>query len=109
MKVSPVILRAQADRDIQEAVAFYLGEGAEAAALAFVAALERALSHVGRFPSSGSQRYGHELGLSALRSWPVARYPHLVFYVQAEDRVEVWRVLHGQRDLPAWLRPPEGT
>lgn len=55
MKGCPVILRAQASRDVQEAVAFYLGEGAEAAALAFVAALERALRHVGRFPDSGSQ------------------------------------------------------
>jgi len=32
MKDPPVVLRAQADRDVQEAVAFYLGEGAEAAA-----------------------------------------------------------------------------
>jgi toxin ParE1/3/4 len=101
MKDPPALLRAQASRDVQEAIAFYLGEGAE------VAALERALRHVGRFPDSGFRRYAHELGLPALRSWPLARYRHLMFYVQAEARVEVWRVLHGQRDLPAWLRPPE--
>ncbi len=45
-----------------------------------------------------------ELDLPGLRCWPVKRYPYLVFYVERDDHIDVWRVLHGQRDIPAWLR-----
>jgi DNA polymerase-3 subunit epsilon len=51
--------------------------------------------------------YAHELNLSGLRFWPLARYPHLVFYVERPQHIEVWRVLHGQRDIPAWMQQPE--
>ena len=40
------------------------------------------------------------------RSWPLTRYPHLVFYVERPDHIDVWRVLHGQRDIPAWMQDP---
>ena len=35
------------------------------------------------------------------------RYPYLVFYVERSDHVDVWRVLQGQRDIPAWMQDPE--
>ena len=31
-------------------------------------------------------------------------FPHLVFYVEAEAETDVWRVLHGARDISAWMR-----
>ena len=37
---------------------------------------------------------------------PVPRYPHLVFYVDRGSHVDVWRVLHGERDIPAWMQMP---
>jgi toxin ParE1/3/4 len=52
----------------------------------------------------GSPRYAQELGLPGLRSWPLRTYPHIVFYFEAPDAVEIWRVLHGRRDLPAHLQ-----
>ena len=100
----PVIRREQADRDVQEAVDYYLSEASEQVALAFVDALERAFQHLGCHPATGSTRYAHELDLPGLRCWPVKRYPYLVFYVERDDHVDVWRVLHGQRDMPASLR-----
>jgi toxin ParE1/3/4 len=42
VKHKRVIPRTQADRDVQEAVDYYLNEGAERAALAFVDAIEQA-------------------------------------------------------------------
>jgi len=27
---------------------------------------------------------------------------HIVFYADLADRVDVWRVLHGKRDIPVW-------
>lgn len=51
MKHKRVILRIQADRDVQEAVDYYLNEGAEQAALAFVDAIEQAFRYMGRHPA----------------------------------------------------------
>lgn len=104
MKTKPVIPRELANRDVDEAIDHYLSEGAEQAALNFIEALEQAYSHIGRHPATGSPRYAHELNLPGLRSWPLTRYPYLVFYVERDDRIDVWRVLHGQRDIPSWLR-----
>jgi plasmid stabilization system protein ParE len=39
----------------------------------------------------------------------VARYPYLVFYIERPDHIDVWRVLHGQRDVPAWMQEPDGS
>ena len=109
MKVKPVVPREQARRDVEDAVAYYLGEGAQAAALGFVDALETACTHIGRHPATGSARYAHELDLPGLRTWSLTRYPFLVFYVERSDHIDVWRVLHGQRDIPAWMQEPEGA
>ncbi len=103
-KTKPVIPRKLANQDIEEAVAYYLTEGAEKAALGFINALENAYTHIGRYPATGSLRYSHELNLPGLRFWPLDRYPQLVFYIETEDHIDVWRVLHGSRDIPAWLQ-----
>lgn len=108
MKAKPVIPRERAHRDVEEAVAHYLEEGSAPAAPGFIDALERAYAHIGRRPASGSPRYGLELNLPGLRCWPLARYPHLVFYVERIDHLDVWRVVDAQRDIPAWLRSPGG-
>lgn len=103
MKSKPVIARERAVRDVDEAIAYYLGEGADHAALGFIDALEDAYLRIGRHPNSGSPRYAHELGITGLRSWQLRRFPYLVFYVERDDHVDVWRVLHAQRDIPTWL------
>jgi toxin ParE1/3/4 len=52
-------------------------------------------------------RYAHELNLPGLRSWSLTHHPHLVFYVARSDDIDVWRVLHVQRDIPTWMQWPE--
>lgn len=106
MKAKPVVPREQAYRDVEEAVAHYLGVGIETTALGFIDALENAYRHIGRHPATGSPRYAHELNLPGLRSWPLMRYPYVVYYVEHGDHVDIWRVLHGQRDIPAWMQEP---
>lgn len=103
MKVKPVVARVLANHDIDEIIAYYLGESAEHAAFGFIDALELAFAHIGRHPATGSPRYAHELNLPGLRFWPLTRYPHLVFYVERPDHIDVWRVLHGTRDIPQWM------
>lgn len=109
MKAKPVRARSQANRDVEDAISWYLDEEAEHAALGFVDALEQAYAYIGRHPATGSPRYAHELSLPGLRAWPLSRYPYLVFYVEHSDHVDVWRVLHGHRDIPAWMQKLEGT
>lgn len=109
MKNKPVIPRELANRDVNEVIEYYLSEGAEQAALGFIDALEQTYAHLSRHPATGSSRYAHELNLPGLRFWPLARYPHLIFYVEREDHIDVWRVLHGQRDIPAWLSDDADT
>ena len=106
MKAKPVIPREAANRDVDEAVEYYRAEGYQETVLGFIDALEQAYAHIGRHPATGSPRYAQELDLPGLRSWPLRRYSHLVFYVERADHIDVWRVLHGQRDIPAWIHEP---
>jgi len=103
----PVRLRALALADVDEAIAYYLQEAGVDIALGFIDELEQAYRHLGRHAATGAPRYAHELNLPGLRSWSLSRYPHMVFYVEQADHVEVWRVLHGARDIPAWLLDTE--
>ena len=76
-------------------------------ALGFVNALESAYKFLAGNASAGSPRWGYELGLPGLRSWPVKGFPWLVFYAENEEWIDVWRVLHAKRDIPAWLAEPD--
>jgi toxin ParE1/3/4 len=107
VKFKPVIPREQANRDVEDIVAYYLSEATEAAALGFIDALEQAYTHISRHPATGSSRYAHELNLPGLRAWQLARYPHILFYVERPGHIDLWRVLHGQRGVPAWMQEPE--
>jgi toxin ParE1/3/4 len=109
VKTRPVVPRRQANRDIDEAIEYYLGEDAGRAVPGFIDALKQAYARIGRYPATGSPRDAHELDLPGLRVWPLTRYPHLVFYVERPEHIDVWRVLHGQRDIPAWMREPDAT
>ena len=46
--------------------------------------LEKAFAHLSRQPASGSPRYAHKLDLPGLRSWPLTRFPYLVFYINVQ-------------------------
>lgn len=96
-------LREVAQCDVEDVVDYYVGEGGEALALRFVDALEHALRQIARHPGAGSPRFGYELHLPGLRACSLRTFPYLIFYVEQEDFVDVWRVLHGHRDVPAWL------
>jgi len=109
VKSKPIVARERANADVVAAIDCYLGEDAVQAAMGFIDALELAYAHIGSYPATGSSRYAHELNLPGLRSWKLTRYPYLIFYVEREDSIDIWRVLHGQRDIPAWLGTDFGT
>ncbi|KWN79800.1 type II toxin-antitoxin system RelE/ParE family toxin [Burkholderia ubonensis] len=104
MKGKPVIPTQLAKQDVEDELTHYLvDEGSEQAASGFIDEIEIAYARLAQHPNIGSPRYGYELDIPGLRSWPLERYPHLIFYIEREDHVEVWRVLNGKRDIPVWL------
>jgi len=101
-----VLRRRQAQLDVMQAADYYFDEGGAELELRFIDAVSAAIARIGAQPGIGSPRYSAQLSFDGLRSWPVKRFPYLIFYVEREDQVDVLRVLHGQRDLPEWLSEP---
>ena len=97
-----LVKRALADADILAALDYYITNAPEYA-LAFIDAVEQAFQHIQQFAASGSLRYAYELSLPDIRVWECSKYPYLVFYVEYPSQIEVWRALHGSRDIPASL------
>ena len=107
MSSKPVVPRTLAVQDVEDAIGYYLKQDAQQAALAFVDALEDAYAILGRHPGIGTSRYATELQVPGLRSWSLPRFPYVIFYVEREDHIDVWRVLHGHRDIPALVEGPD--
>jgi toxin ParE1/3/4 len=75
-----IVRRAAADGDIETVIDHYLAAAGTGVALSFVDALEAAFLHLSRHPATGSPKYAVALNLPGLRSWPLGRFPYLVFY-----------------------------
>lgn len=103
----PIVPRQAASQDIDEALAYYIAEAPDGVAMGFVDALEATYGYISEHPTAGSPRYAHELNLPGLRCWQLPDYPYLIFYIELAAHIEVWRVLHAQRDIPAWLQSSE--
>lgn len=107
MSRKPVRPREAARRDVEAAVDHYVREAGADVATGFIDALQTAYRFIADHPAAGSLRYANELRLPGLRSRILRRYPYLVFYVERDDHIDVWRVLHAHRDIPVWMREPE--
>jgi toxin ParE1/3/4 len=103
----PVLLRERAERDVEAAVDYYAHEADPDIAFHFIEALRSAYRTIAEHPAVGSHRYALDLALPGLRNWAVKGFPHLVFYIERDDHIDVWRVLHGRRDIPSRMREPE--
>ena len=101
MSAKPVRPRPRALLDVELAIEWFLDHEERQAALGFIVDLETAYRHIGDYPQTGSLRYAYELALDGLRFWPLGGYPYLVFYVERDDHIDVWRVLQERRDIPA--------
>ena len=103
----PVVTRHKADEDLDIAFDYYLLEAGPEIAEAFINEFERVASYLSRNSTSGSTSIGHALAIKDLRQWPLRRFPYLIIYVDRGHIVEIWRVLHGQRDIPELMRLEE--
>lgn len=79
-------LRALAAKDID---ASDRNEANPQIALDFVDALEAAINHLRQHPLTGSLRFAYELEIPELRSWPLQKFPYLIFYLPDRDRIDI--------------------
>lgn len=83
--------------DLQTA-ARYISRDNSAAAQAFLEAAYHTFQFLALHPGIGRRR--HDLGFPEVRSWRVNGFRrYLIFYRELPDRIQIWRVLHGARDL----------
>ena len=107
MTAKPVVLRQSARDDLRDAVVYYALEAGPRVAERFIEAYEAAYRRLEFTPGIGSPRYEHEFGLPGLRSLQLDRFPYLIFYVEYVDQLEIWRIPHAQRHIPASLGEPK--
>ena len=100
--MKPVVPRERADQDVDEAIHYYAQE-APRMVDDLVDALEAAYAQIGDAPKTGSPRYATLLNIPGLRCKLVMRFPYAIFYVEHTRYIDVIRVLHQHRDIPAIL------
>lgn len=103
MTARPVVPRTKARADVELAIDHYTNEAGADVAFRFIDSLEQTFAFIGESPAAGSSRGSHELNLPGLKTKRLKGFPWLVFYREFESHVDVWRVLHARRDIPAWL------
>lgn len=81
-----------------QAAARYIRRHNPAAACAFLEAAYDSFEFLARNPGIGRTRV--DLGFPEIRSWRIKGFRrYLIFYREMPDRIQIWRVLHGARDL----------
>ena len=101
--MKPVRVRPRADMEIDVLADYIAGENL-GAALRFLEAIETTFDALSEQPGIGSPRYAHLPLLEGLRVWAVSGFENtLIFYIERPVYVDVLRVLHAARDIPAAL------
>jgi plasmid stabilization system protein ParE len=90
-----VIIRPEAERDIDEAVAWYDGQR-EGLGDAFQARLDQALEQIDRMPEV------HQVLFQTVRRVFVKVFPFSVYYRMEAGEVIVLAVAHSRRDPGRW-------
>lgn len=103
MAARRVVLRAKAREDLENATDWLTQEAGGDAAIGFVDAAQAAMRRLAERPGTGSPRWAHELDLPGLRSMRVRGHDWIIFYIARSDHIDIWRVLHGARDIGSAL------
>ena len=101
--MKPAILRPRAEEDLIETARDYAAQGGAALGERVFDAAVAALGPIQRIPGIGSLRLGALAGIPGLRSWPVEGFALRWFYFEAEECLDVVRLLGERQDLAAIL------
>lgn len=93
------------ETDVAMQFGWYVREAGERTAWRFLHAVEASINRLAEQPEVGRLRYFKDVRLQGLRSLrmenPFGRI--LVFYRAMPNCVELWRLMHGARNLPMRL------
>jgi len=96
-----LLKREQAKRDLEECFVFIAEENLDIA-VHFLVYAEETLELLAKMPFLGSPRDFRSHRLRNLRMWHVKGFEdYLIFYRPTDDGVEIFRVLHVNRDIEA--------
>lgn len=99
-----LVIRPIAFNDL-ESLAAHIARDSLSSAEAFVQQTMAGLGDLRRYPEAGARLELDAPELKHIRKWNVPGFRnHLIFYRLTSETVEVLRVLHGSRDLPAAMR-----
>ena len=104
MNPKPVVLSDRASVEVAQIVRRYSSTASADVARSFAEAVRDAAEHLSLFPATGSTRLDLPLDWPELRSWPISGFPYLLLYVESDDTIDIYRVLHNARDIPESLR-----
>jgi toxin ParE1/3/4 len=105
--LKPAHLRPQAEADLLEATRHCATEGSPALAERMFDAAIAALEPIERMPGMGSPRLGQLCDIPGLRSWRVTDFPMQWLCFEAEDHLDVVRLLGDRQDILAILTTAE--
>jgi toxin ParE1/3/4 len=100
--MSEIRVSRQAEADLQE-IWLYLAQRNEQAADRLIASVSQQFETLAAFPGLGQRSEDLAQGL---RGSPVGRY--VIFYRPFEGGIEVFRVVHGARDIKSLFDPGSG-
>ena len=101
--MKPAVLRPQAQRDRLAEVRYYRKKAGSRVAVRLVNATNVALDQIEFEPGIGSPSLGMILGIPALRTWRIAKFPLLWCYFERDDHVDVVRLLGERQDIAELL------
>jgi len=80
----------------------YLAERNISAATQFLDAFETTCTLLAEMPGIGKSRHFNQPELQGMRSWSIKGFEnYLVFYKPVADGADIFRVIHGARDMEA--------
>ncbi len=115
--MKPINISAEADADLISFYDHYLIHAGERIAEEYSQRTQDALTHIERFPRTGSTRYASFTPVSmldtdaqgevmVLRCWTYRQFPLIIFYIERQDFITIVRILHQASDLPQHLSNP---
>jgi toxin ParE1/3/4 len=109
--MSLIVLKLRTARqDLTDAFYYYAREGSLTVARRFLVAAEATFERLARRPGLGTVYQPDDPIYADLRFFPIARFRnYLVFYLPVEGGIQVFRVLHGSRDIHSILAEDFGV
>jgi toxin ParE1/3/4 len=102
--VSRIVRRTSARRDLVEAYRYYVRKADRRTAERFFARAESTFERLAALPEAGALYDPGRPSLAGLRYPPIQKFPsQIAFYKPIAGGIEVYRVLHGARDLDGIL------